>query len=84
MSLQDLPDEARKGVAAIALFGLTSALIEPPSLPIFTEAQRIIFAESDEFKKIADLLSMDVSILRKNVFHYLEKNGVRCEGKNYR
>lgn len=78
-ALENLPELERKGIAALCLFGMTQALIHPPSLAVFTEAQRIVFTESDEFSKIAGMLSVDVSTLRKNVFMFLERSGVRCQ-----
>jgi hypothetical protein len=82
MILNDLPKEDRAGIGALALFGLTSALIIPDSIKVFAEAQRIVFTDSSEFKNIAELLEIDISTLRKNVFAYLTRNGVDCEGKN--
>ena len=81
--LNSLPEEARKSIAALCLYGLTEALINPPSLPVFATASRVIFTSSDEFEKIAGLLAMDVDLLRKNVFAYLEASGVRCQGEFY-
>ena len=74
---------AKQAIAALALFGLTEALRDPPSQAIFNEAWRIIFTDSDELKKIATLLEEDVEILQKNTHAYLNKMGVCCEKKNY-
>jgi hypothetical protein len=83
MDLNSLPEEARKAIGALCLYGLTESLIDPPSLSVFTAASRVVFTESDEFQKIADLLSIDVNLLRKNVFAHLEASGVRCQGEFY-
>lgn len=61
----------KKTMAELALFGLTETVIDPPSLSLLTEAQRILFTESDELKKIALLLGMDWRTLQGNVFRYL-------------
>ena len=78
--LENLPKLDRKGIAALALFGLIQALIDPPSLAVFAEAQRIVFTESVEFSKIATVFSVDSGKLRKNCLNYLEKSGVKCQG----
>ena len=69
-----------KGLACLCLFGLTEALIAPHSLSELFDAQRIIFTDSREFQKIADLLSIDKELLRKRVFNHLEASGVHCQG----
>lgn len=69
-----------KGLACLCLFGLTEALIDPQSLSELFDAQRIIFTDSTEFQKIADLLSIDKELLRKRVFNHLEASGVHCQG----
>jgi hypothetical protein len=82
MILKYLTENQRQAIGTLALFGVTSALIIPDSLKVFTEAHRIIFTDSSEFKNIAELLDIDISTLRKNVFAYLETQGIECIGKN--
>ncbi len=77
--LKKLPELDRKGIAALSLFGLIQALIDPPSLAVLKEAKRIVFSGSAEFDKIAKMLSIDVTKLRENVFRFLERNGVKCQ-----
>ncbi|MFZ2396312.1 MAG: hypothetical protein WAW09_08515 [Smithella sp.] len=82
MILKNLPKEARQGMAALALYGVTTALMCPDSLTVFMEAQRIIFTDSIEFKNISELLEIDIFTLRKNVFAYLGNQGFDCTGKS--
>jgi len=77
-----MPIEYRRGISMLALFGLISALIIPDTLKVFTEAHRIIFTDSIELNNIAELLGIDISTLRKNVFAYLEAQGIDCTGKS--
>lgn len=72
---------AKQAFAALALFALTEALRDPPSQAILNAAWAVIFTDSDELKKIAALLEMDVEILRENTRAYLQKMGVCCEKK---
>ena len=65
----------KKAMAVLALFGLTESVIDPPSLAVLTESQRILFTESDELKIIASLLGKDWRTLQGNVFRYLKSFG---------
>ena len=72
-----------KGIACLSLFVLMEALIDPQSLSELFHAQRIIFTDSREFQKIADLLSINKDLLRKRVFKYLQAAGVQCQGNTF-
>ena len=61
MILKDLTNETRKAIGALALFGLTSALIIPDSIKVFAETQRIIFTDSIELKNISELFIKTVA-----------------------
>ncbi len=64
-------DTEKKVIATLALLGLTESVIDPPSLSVLAEAQRILFTESEEIKQIASLLDMDWLTLQGNIFKYL-------------
>jgi ClpP class serine protease len=57
----NLPMEVRQGIGALALFGLTDALIIRDSIKVFAEAERIIFTNSIEFKNISELFIKTVA-----------------------
>jgi hypothetical protein len=74
---------AKQAIASLALFGLTEALIDPPSKAIFDAAWRVVFTpDSDALQKIAAMLDVDLEILQKNTRAYLVQMGVCAAEKN--
>jgi hypothetical protein len=67
-------------IAFLALYGMVSSLLDPPSKEIFIEAHRAIFdLNSPELKKLSELLGIEIKTLQDNLIKLLKSIGFECD-----